>query len=286
VHINPEKRHPSDFALWKLSPEDKSRDMEWDSPWGRGFPGWHVECSAMAMEYLGETIDIHTGGIDHIPIHHTNEIAQSEASTGKRFANYWLHNNFLLVNGTKISKSLNNGITLSEVKQHGFSVFDFKMFVLQSHYRTESNFTWENLEAAKNRLRSIHALADIRWQAGDEQSEVDLNLYKTQITAALNDDLNTPLALSHLSEVVDQILGGKKVSKQELEDFIQFLDKAFGFNLSLRQDVSGEQKAYISEREEARKKQDFAKSDELRAILKGQGIEINDTASGPVWSRT
>ncbi|MCA9312938.1 cysteine--tRNA ligase, partial [Candidatus Saccharibacteria bacterium] len=146
------KKNPTDFAAWKFSNPDEKRDMEWSSPWGIGFPGWHLECSAIAMTLLGETLDIHTGGIDHIPVHHTNEIAQSEAATDKVFSNYWLHNNHLKADSTKISKSLGNGYTLQDIQAKGYSLLDFKMFVLQSHYRTESNFTWENLDGAKARL--------------------------------------------------------------------------------------------------------------------------------------
>jgi len=286
IQTNPEKRHPSDFALWKFSPKDKKRDMEWDSPWGKGFPGWHLECSAMAMEYLGQTIDIHTGGIDHIPVHHTNEIAQSEAATGKRFANYWLHNNFLLVEGTKISKSLGNGYTLHDLADREFSPMDFKVFVLQSHYRTESNFTWENLQAAKNRLDNIYALADLRWQKlNATENPVNLVEAISKMTVALNDDLNTPQALSVLSEIIDSVMSGLNSSVDQLSKFIEFLDQVFGLELKNRQDISDEQKSLIAQREDARKGQEWQKADELRKQLAEQGIEINDTQNGPIWYR-
>lgn len=141
VKVNPEKRNSTDFALWKFSPKDHKRDMEWDSPWGKGFPGWHLECSAMSMKYLGETIDIHTGGIDHVPIHHTNEVAQSEAITGKPLANIWLHGNHIMVNGEKISKSLGNSIRLQDIQAKGFSPIVLRLHVLESHYRSQSKFS-------------------------------------------------------------------------------------------------------------------------------------------------
>jgi cysteinyl-tRNA synthetase len=283
VQVNPEKINPSDFALWKFTPTGQKRDMEWDSPWGKGFPGWHIECSAMAMEYLGESIDIHTGGIDHIPVHHTNEIAQSEAATGKKFVNYWLHNNFLKVDETKISKSLENGITLHQLEDRGFSVMDFKMFVLQSHYRTESNFTWENLQAAKNRLASLYAFSDLRWQTIKKEDDVKLDNFKERIVAAIRDDLNTPQALSILSEVID--ITTNTYEQGELTSFVEFLDSLFGFELLSRTDISTEQKALINQRENARTNNDYEKADELRAKLKQQGIELNDTSSGPIWTK-
>ena len=205
IDTNDQKRAPQDFALWKFSPANEKRDMEWESPWGTGFPGWHIECSAMAMKLLGDTLDIHTGGIDHIPVHHTNEIAQSEAATGKQFSRFWLHNNHLKVNGTKISKSLGNGYTLADLHDKGYDPMDFRMLLLQSHYRTEGNFTWDNLDAAKNRLSHWREIAVLRWQIHDtlnDDSEKDSHDTSAKLLAAshaaleaLNNDLNTPEAL-------------------------------------------------------------------------------------------
>jgi cysteinyl-tRNA synthetase len=162
VDFNPEKRTASDFALWKFSPADQQRDMEWDSPWGRGFPGWHVECSAMSMKYLGETLDIHAGGIDHIPVHHTNEIAQSEGATGKQYAHIWMHTNHISVEGEKISKSLGNGLTLEDLENHHIDLQAFRLHVLESHYRSQSKFSWTSLEAAQNRLHHWREVADLK----------------------------------------------------------------------------------------------------------------------------
>jgi cysteinyl-tRNA synthetase len=291
VKVNPEKRNPSDFALWKFSPVGHKRDMEWQSPWGMGFPGWHLECSAMAMKYLGETIDIHTGGIDHIPVHHTNEIAQSEAATGKRFANYWLHNNFLLVDGTKISKSLNNGFTIKDLSDREFSALDFKMFVLQSHYRTESNFTWDNLSAAKNRLSSLKNMAAHKFQINDSKhwsiSESEFDEHVSKINAALNEDLNTPKALAELSIVENLVAdhGVDSVIKEKFEKFLATIDELLGLDIANQKDISDDLKKIIHERENARKNQDWQKADELRDKLNEKGIDIKDTAHGPIWSR-
>jgi len=296
VEFNPEKRNPSDFALWKFSPIDEKRDMEWDTPQDllednmphKGFPGWHLECSAMAMDKLGETIDIHTGGIDHIPVHHTNEIAQSEAVTGKPFANYWLHNNFLLVDGTKVSKSIGNTYELKDLAAKGFSPQDFRMFVLQSHYATESNFTWENLQAAKNRLNSYRAMAQMRYQPQIASNKVDFESAYQAMLEASQDDLNTPVALQILSDVGGRVEenGIAAGDSESFETFLVKLDALMGTQLSIEQDISDDQKALIQKREVARAAKDWSTSDKLRDELAAQGISIRDTDAGSIWSRT
>jgi len=287
VEYNRQKRNPTDFALWKFSPKDQQRDMEWDSPWGKGFPGWHIECSAMSMKYLGETLDIHTGGIDHIPVHHTNEIAQSEAVTDKTFANMWLHSNHVLIEGEKISKSLGNGIRLKDITERGISLEAFRLHVLESHYRSQSKFSWESLEAASNRLASYRQMADQQWQArdGGTITAVDLDAATNQILAALQDDLNTPLVLAELSGLSNAIdTSGTSTSSQDA--FVQFLtriDALLGLHLSESNDITDEQKQLIVEREAARAAKDWAKSDELRGQLTEQGIGLRDTPTGAVW---
>lgn len=295
VEYNKEKRNPSDFALWKFSPENEQRDMEWDSPWGKGFPGWHIECSAMALKYLGETLDIHTGGIDHIPVHHTNEIAQSEAATGKRFANYWLHANFLLVNGTKISKSLQNGYTLQDLVDKGFTPMDFRMFVLQSHYRTESNFTWENLAAAASRLSRWKAVAALRHQTHDtlvdnDDKEHDVNSQllaaKHAAKEALSDDLSSPKALSILDKAFDAVeqLSLQQLRHDSIEELLVFIDDVLGLNLlDQTPDISDEHKQLLIERTRAREDKQWERSDELRDKLAAAGIGLNDTTGGSRW---
>ena len=287
VAINPEKRNPTDFALWKFSPAGVKRDMEWDSPWGKGFPGWHIECSAMSMKYLGKTIDIHTGGIDHIPVHHTNEIAQSEAVTRKRFANLWMHANHVMVNGEKISKSLGNGIRLQEIVEHGFSPMTVRIHVLESHYRSQSKFSWEGLEAAKVRKKNYERMADLLFQPREVGPWLKQNLTLTTIKQALADDLNTPLALSALSGLATQA-EDRLISTKEVEVFramLHELDSLFGLKLTHRHDIDDSQKALIMQREQARNNQDWAKADELRHELTKQGLGVRDTPQGPVWHR-
>ncbi len=298
VAFNDEKRSPSDFALWKFTPAGEKRDMEWPTPADLtddgmerpGFPGWHLECSAMAMDILGSTLDIHTGGIDHIPVHHTNEIAQSEAATGKTFSKYWLHNNHLKVDGTKISKSLGNGYTLDDLKERGFSPLDYRMFVLQSHYRSEGNFTFENLDAAKNRLRGLQAAADLKWQPVENGSGIavaSLDGHKEAISKALNDDLNTPQALTHVSslEATLQASGIEQASVPAFQELLDWLDTVLGLALANRPDITDEQKALMRDRTAARDAKDWATSDTLRDALAGQGIVLRDGPNGTVWER-
>lgn len=307
VEQNLQKRNASDFALWKFTPKNTKRDMEWDTPKDlleiesdaekKGFPGWHLECSAISMSLLGETLDIHTGGIDHIPVHHTNEIAQSEAATGKTFSHYWLHNNHLKADGTKISKSLKNGYTLQDIKSRGYSLLDFKMFVLQSHYRTESNFTWKNLESAKARLQHWREVACLRWQASsqpEDSSEV-VESYRASllrasqgVTEALSEDLNTPAALQIVDEafsiVSENPLG--RVCKDALGTLLTTIDSLLGLEIeNSTPNITEEQRELIKEREVARKNKDWSKSDLVRDKLLEQGIYLNDTPDGTIWYR-
>ena len=291
VEHNPEKRNASDFALWKFSPAAEQRDMEWDSPWGKGFPGWHLECSAMSMKYLGETMDVHAGGIDHIPVHHTNEIAQSEAVTGKPVASTWMHTNHITVNGEKVSKSLGNGITLEQLEEKGFSLLAFRLHVLESHYRSQSKFSWESLEAAANRLKDYQALADLRFQAvttpGYELTDMDYGQYQKDILNALQDDLNTPEVLRIVSLIANERHDSIDESEKDaFVAFISFLDDVLGLNLLSSTDITDEQKAVLQERQAARDTKDWAKSDELRNVLGKQGIGVRDTSFGPIWFRS
>ncbi len=334
VEFNPEKHHPSDFALWKFTPEGEIRDMEWETPADlleikseetsaarvsaggnptetrseavsedldfkkvrMGFPGWHLECSAMAMTLLGETIDIHTGGIDHIPIHHTNEIAQSEAATGKIFSHYWMHNNHLKVDGTKISKSLGNGYTLADLEEKGYSPLDLRLFVLQSHYRTEGNFTFDNLTAAANRRRNWRNVAALRHQIHDtihEDSETEedsktVSLYagSQKLIEAISDDLNTPEAMAIIDDAFDEVLSTNidLIHQHALVSFLETIDQLLGLELlPTTPDISDDQKRLIIERSRAREQKDYAKSDEIRDELENSGITVRDTAVGPVW---
>lgn len=287
VEMNPQKRNHTDFALWKFTPPGQKRDMEWNSPWGRGFPGWHVECSAMSMKYLGETLDIHAGGIDHIAVHHTNEIAQSESATGKEFARYWLHANHMMVNGQKISKSLQNGITLAQIIERGFAALDVRMVALQAHYRTQSDFVWEALAAARTRRLSLQALADLRFQAKATAENSDFTPIWDEVLTAMQDDLASPKALACLSkfeaELEQQLIS--PASTASFVDFLTKLDLLFGLNLLGSQDITPAQKQLIVERETARNAKDFARADKLRQELLDQKIALRDTSHGSIWYR-
>ena len=290
VEANPQKRNATDFALWKFSPSDQKRDMEWDSPWGKGFPGWHIECSAMAMKYLGESIDIHSGGIDHIAVHHTNEIAQSEAANGKRFANYWMHTNHILINNDKIAKSLGNGITLEDIEAKGFTLQDFRLLVLQSHYRSQSKFSWDDLTAARNRLRSYQAFADLRLQPITVSNlpieELDYTAYQQDIAAAMQDDLNTPEALMQISLLTDKRHDSITLAERPaFTEFLKFLDRSLGLQLLASSDITDEQKTLIADRQGAREAGNWEQADLLRTTLLEQGLSIRDTDHGPIWSR-
>ncbi len=282
------KKNPTDFAVWKFSPSDQKRDMQWDSPWGTGFPGWHIECSAIAREILGDQIDIHTGGIDHIPVHHTNEIAQTEALTGKKFANMWMHANHIKVNGTKMSKSLGNIYTLQDILDKGFDIQAFKLMILGKHYSTEGNFTWENLEAAQNSLLNIYAAADMKWQpelASDTNVAVSHNL--DNFVSALRDDLQTPIAIKELRAIMLAYVE-EGISEQTSRDFKNMLEKfdnLLGLNLASRPDITDEQKELIQKRLDAKERGDFAMADALRQQLKQQGIGLEDRSSGTRWYR-
>jgi len=289
VHNN-QKKNITDFALWKFSPKVGQRDMEWDSPWGKGFPGWHIECSAMALDRLGKTLDIHAGGIDHIAVHHTNEIAQSEAANGRPLANLWLHGNFLLVDGKKMSKSLDNWFTLNDVKNKGFNPIEFRLLILQSHYQTEANFSWQALDAAATRLKVIGSMADYRFQVRSDSKGLSADHIRTArnaILAALNQNLNTPQALAFLSELEAALAeqGLASSCQQEFTSFVMWLDEIFGLRLSSSVDISPDQKQILTTRQKARHEADWQKSDQLRSDLAEQLLEIKDTTYGQVWRR-
>lgn len=282
------KKNPTDFALWKFSPTDQKRDMQWESPWGVGFPGWHIECSAIAREILGDQIDIHTGGIDHIPVHHTNEIAQTEALTGKKFANMWVHANHIKVNGTKMSKSLGNIYTLQDILDKGFDIQAFKLMILSKHYRTEGNFTWENLEAAQNSLHSIYAAADMKWQpelASGTTVAVSHNI--DNLIDALRSDMQTPTAIKELRAIMLAYVedGVSEQANKDFQDMLEKFDSLLGLNLANRPDINGEQKELVQKRAEAKQRGDFASADALRQQLKQQGIGLEDCSNGTRWYR-
>lgn len=286
VNFNPEKKNLSDFALWKWSPKDQKRGMEWEYCGRMGFPGWHLECSAIAINTLGETIDIHTGGIDHIPVHHTDEIAQSETFTGKTFSNYWLHCNHMTSKGKKISKSLGNGFTLEQIMSQGFSPMDFKMFVLQSQYRTKSNFSFENLKSAQNRLKNWQNIASLRWQVKGSDGTIPSPATKQIILEEVNNNLDTPKALAKIDEIFGEIIKAnpEKLNYDNLLELLEFIDELLGLNLiASTPDISDEIKMKIIERNNARAEKNWAKSDEIRGELLSKKIILRDTPKKSFW---
>jgi cysteinyl-tRNA synthetase len=289
------KKNPTDFAVWKFTPEGQKRDMEWDSPWGKGFPGWHLECSAMARELFGDQIDIHTGGIDHIPVHHTNEIAQTESLTGKPFSQVWLHANHMKVEGKKMSKSLGNVYTLQDITDKGYDPQAFKLLVLSKHYRTEGNFSWEILEAAANRLKNWRNVAVLRHQThdtlddDDDKDEAGTSLLAAPraLLEALADDLDTPRALALIDEAFSRLEHTplKKIHRHGLVQLLEAINDLLGIDLTAATpDITDAQKQIILERQRARDDRDWSRSDELRDKLESAGLAVKDTAGGSVWS--
>ncbi|MGH7142396.1 MAG: cysteine--tRNA ligase [Candidatus Saccharimonadales bacterium] len=289
VALNPQKHQPTDFALWKFSPKNQKRDMEWDSPWGKGFPGWHIECSAMSMKYLGDTIDIHAGGIDHLPVHHTNEIAQSESVSGKPLAKFWMHTNHVTAEGEKIAKSGGNAITLDDIKAKGFTLAGFRLHILESHYRSQSKFSWASLEAAQNRLNSLTTMADFAWQPkAKAKTAVDFEKIYDGLQQSMENDLDSPNALKILSDIQNKLevslLGPEDVPA--FKRFLEETEKLLGLSLANRPDINADQKRLIEERQLARRKENWSKSDEIRDQLLIQGIGLRDTILDSVWYRT
>lgn len=292
------KKQITDFAVWKFSPTAEKRDMEWDSPWGIGFPGWHLECSVIARETLGDQIDIHTGGIDHIPVHHTNEIAQTEAVTSRQFSQIWLHNNHIKADGKKISKSLGNIYTLQDIIDRGYSLDAFKLMALSKHYRTEGNFSWEILEAAHNRLQRWRNLAALRWQIHDTLQDDDEknashdgneSLLAAHHAAAehLGDDLDTPGALTAIEQAFDMLdqMPLTSIQHSALIQLLERIDELLGLHLlETTPDIPDEAKKLILERQQAREQKDWEASDAIRDDLKANfSIDILDRPGSTVW---
>ena len=282
IEVNDEKRHPSDFALWKKAP--KEHIMQWESPWGMGYPGWHIECSAMALKFLGERFDIHTGGVDHIPIHHENEIAQSECLLGHPAVNYWLHSEFLLVDGGKMSKSLGNTYTLDQLSGMGYDPDVFRYFCLNAHYRQKLNFTFEGMEGAKTSLKNLRAAFAKHKDADGDVSADIIERFKADFDDAVNDDLNIPKALGIVWTIAKY-----DVKSGELYDLIMKCDDILGLDLSkpIEEESAGslddEITAMIEARAEAKKAKNFAEADRVRNELAERGIQLIDTPEGTKW---
>lgn len=312
VEIREEKRHPADFALWKFcAGENINHAMRWDFESGRdlsaelhlteeenrkrkiGFPGWHIECSAMSVKYLGERFDIHTGGVDHIPVHHENEIAQSEAVFGHPFVNYWMHNEFILVDGGKMSKSIGNTYTLHDLENKwGISPLVFRYFCLGAHYRSKLNFTEEAIKAAQNGyLRLLVRLMELRQTlvspVDDSGQKVKKDAYENLFKEAMEDDLNTPKALS----VVFELLRDDGLSAESKIDLAGKFDRVLGLDLmeesqkkyirtAIDEKLDSQAIELLGEREEARKTRNFTRADEIRDKLASLGYLVEDTPEG------
>lgn len=287
IDLSPEKRNPTDFALWKFSPKDKKRQMEWKSPWGVGFPGWHIECSAMSMKYLGETFDIHTGGVDHINVHHTNEIAQAEAATGKPFVRYWLHNEFVLVEGEKMSKSKGNFYNMQDIENKGFDPLALRYLFLTTHYRSKMNFTWDSLEAAQNALETLREHMRLLQEPDKKKSDKRrIEHYKKEFLKYINDDLNTPMALSSIWELIRE---EERINNKDKCRLMIDFDRVLGLRLKdvkkFKEKLPKEIQDLIRKREQARKKKDWKTSDKTRAELRKKGIILEDTEKGVRWKK-
>ena len=282
VVIDHQKKNPHDFALWFFTVGHfKNHVMKWSSPWGEGFPGWHIECSAMSMEYLGDSFDIHTGGVDHIAVHHTNEIAQSEAATGKKFVNYWVHHNFLQVDGEKMSKSKKNFYRVEDIEQKGFEVLAMRYLFLTAHYREKLNFTWKSLQASQNALNNIRE--QIRGFEGDfgllNQANLESDSFWQRFLSSASNDLNMPQAVAVLWELLrsDYTTSRKVQIILEMDKILGLeLDKYIGKPLNIPESVM----KLIKKREHIRRSGDFKKSDELRSEIKKLGFEVEDTSDG------
>lgn len=279
INVDPNKRNQNDFALWIKAPENHI--MKWDTFWGKCYPGWHLECSAMGHKYLGEEFDIHTGGVDHIPVHHENEIAQAIGYCGKIPAHYWMHVEFLQVNGGKMSKSLGNLFTLKDLADKGYEPAVYRMFNLGAHYRTKINFTFEAMDAAKTALARLRE-GYIKHSNGTENVEdAVIDEYKKKFLEAINDDLNMPVAMSVVWEVVKNSTKSKKYAELILD-----FDKVLGFDLEhyelKKAELPDEIKEIIRQRNNARANKNWAESDRLRDELISKGYTVKDSKEGTI----
>ncbi|MCQ2596527.1 MAG: cysteine--tRNA ligase [Treponema sp.] len=309
VVIDENKKNPHDFVLWFTKSKFENQALTWDSPWGVGYPGWHIECSAMSMKYLGKHFDIHTGGIDHVPVHHTNEIAQSEGSFTEEdkkdgaWVNYWMHNAFLVIEGaTKMSKSSGNFLTLQSLIDKNYDPMDYRFFLLGAHYRSPANFSWNSMDSAKNSRRALIQRASKVVEAANGK-EADLSdaakAYLDAFTAAMENDLATPQALAQLQKS----LKDENLSAGEKLVLIRKMDSVLGLKVEesaeklLKESATPaadthagdpeaeEINALVQARQDAKAAKDWAKADEIRNQLTARGITIIDTPAGPTWKR-
>jgi len=286
VKENPDKKDPRDFALWKFSDKPGERQMEWESPWGLGFPGWHIECSAMSMKYLGDSFDVHLGGEDLRSTHHPNEIAQSEAATKKKFVNYWIHVTFLKIDGKRMGKSLGNAYTINDIKKKGFNPVSLRYLYLSAHYKEAQNFTWKSLEASEVSLENLYNYISIfrksyeRTSLSEEKQEKVIK-FQEEYREALNNDLNTPKALAVLWKVIKS-----NIPDCDKYDLLISFDEVLSLGLrnidKTKIKIPQEVKSFVDKRGEHRKKKDFENADKVRKQIEEKGYIVEDTQSGPV----
>jgi len=282
VDVDPEKRNPYDFAVWIKAPENHI--MKWESPWGLSYPGWHLECSAMGRKYLGDQFDIHTGGVDHIPTHHENEIAQSKGATGKIPAKRWMHVEFLQVDGGKMSKSLGNTYTLDQLQEKGIEPLAYKLFCYTAHYRTKLNFTFESAQSSQKALNRLREGYVAHTKANEKVSEEEIETYKQRFLEAVNDDLNMPLAMGIVWEVVRN-----QTKSNQFANLLLAFDKILGLDIKNAQtylekeekiELPEEIAKLLEERKIARENKNWAESDRIRDELKEKGYQVKDTKDG------
>lgn len=277
TEIDPEKKNPWDFLLWVTN--QPYHVMQWDSPWGKGFPGWHIECTAMSTKYLGETFDIHTGGKEHIPVHHTNEIAQGYGAFGHQTANYWLHNEWLVIDGEKMSKSLGNNVLITDLTEKGYDPLSLRYLILTSHYKTGLNFTWESLKASQIALEKLRSLMksfkdeEERTTLTEEKNK-SIEDFRSRFLEALDDDLNTPQALAVLWEMVKS-----NIPSPDKYDLVLSFDEVLGLELNKspkKVEIPEEIKKLIEKREELRKEGKFEEADKIRKEIEKKGFNVED----------
>jgi cysteinyl-tRNA synthetase len=286
ITVDEHKRNPHDFVLWFTRSKFHDQEMKWPSPWGIGYPGWHIECSAMSMKYLGEHFDIHCGGVDHIPVHHTNEIAQSEGVTGHKWVNYWLHGEFLIADKGKMSKSSGEIMTVANLEKHGFSAVEYRYLCLNTHYKTPLSFSMDAMAAAKNTFEGLRDKV-LEYKKSDKEivNTGLIDKYRAEFLESVNDDLNTPKALSTLWTVVKD----KELNDREKYLLLVDFDRVLGLGIDkiAHEDVvvPEEVMSVVRERERARRTKDFKKSDQLRDVIKMMGFHVDDTPDGPRLKR-
>ena len=278
VDVDTEKRNPYDFALWIKAPENHL--MKWDSPWGPSYPGWHIECSAMGQKYLGEQFDIHTGGIDLIPTHHENEIAQSKGACGKIPANYWIHGEYLLINNGKMSKSLGNVYLIKDIIERGYDALVYKLFSYSCHYRNKLNFTWDGIDAASKSLERLKNGYQTHRNGKDDIEDKEIEELERRFHEAINDDMNMPLAMGVVWEAVRYDKKSPKIA-----DLLLKFDTVLGLKIDEEQkhkeaNIPKEVLDLVEKRKQARQEKNWEESDRLRDLIKEKGYEVKDTKDG------